>query len=263
MFLLSQNLIFLWLFPLVMEAGDSVVILYNFQLNCTTCGPYFLTGLMFGRKYLWKSHRKLLMMSHKNKACQYKWLFQLSDAKTFWKMYTLTQFSGAWPITGIICWYCTQPKTLICPPPLPIKNVSAQPLDEIANSNEPAETQYLCTSLCTPLHTLLCISLCTPQHVPLCTPICVPLHTLLHTNWPLASTVIIGYHTITEIWRDVQEHFTPTGACTLPSLGEWYTRNPGGVEFSCTPWPNLYALILSHILPVAFPWKLPTRIFKN
>ena len=33
------------------------------------------------------------MMSHRNKTSQYKRLFHLSDAKTFWKMYTLIQFS--------------------------------------------------------------------------------------------------------------------------------------------------------------------------
>ena len=48
---------------------------------------------MFDRKYFQKSQRKVLKMSHRNKASQYKWLFHLSDAKTFWKMYTLTQFS--------------------------------------------------------------------------------------------------------------------------------------------------------------------------
>ena len=56
-------------------------------------GPYFLLDIMFDRKYFQKSHKKVLIMSHRNKASQYKWLFHLSDAKTFWKMYTLTQFS--------------------------------------------------------------------------------------------------------------------------------------------------------------------------
>ena len=32
------------------------------------------------------------MMSHKGNASQYKLLFHLSDAKTFWKMYSLTEF---------------------------------------------------------------------------------------------------------------------------------------------------------------------------
>ena len=33
------------------------------------------------------------MMSHRNKASQYKWSFHLSSARTFWKMYGLMQFS--------------------------------------------------------------------------------------------------------------------------------------------------------------------------
>ena len=32
-------------------------------------------------------------MSHRGNASQYKLLFHLSDAKTFWKMYSLTEFS--------------------------------------------------------------------------------------------------------------------------------------------------------------------------
>ena len=93
MALWSQNPIFLWLFPLVLDVGDSIVVWYNIQLNCTACRPYFLLDIMFDRKYFQKSHRKVLMMSQRNKASQYKWLFHLSDAKTFWKMYTLAQFS--------------------------------------------------------------------------------------------------------------------------------------------------------------------------
>ena len=33
------------------------------------------------------------MMSHRGNVSQYKLLFHLSDAKTFWKMYSLTEFS--------------------------------------------------------------------------------------------------------------------------------------------------------------------------
>ena len=33
------------------------------------------------------------MVSHRGNASQYKLLFHLSDAKTFWKMYSLTEFS--------------------------------------------------------------------------------------------------------------------------------------------------------------------------
>ena len=93
MALLSQNHIFLWVFSLVLDAGDSIVVWYNIQLNRTACKPYFLLDIMFDRKYFQKSHRNVLMMSERNKASQYKWSFHLSDAKTFWKMYTSTQFS--------------------------------------------------------------------------------------------------------------------------------------------------------------------------
>ena len=50
------------------------------------------------------------MMSHRGNASQYKLLFHLSDAKTFWKMYSLTEFSrksylccGRYHRQGIAC----------------------------------------------------------------------------------------------------------------------------------------------------------------
>ena len=41
MALLNQNLVFLWLFHLVLDSGDSIIMWYNIQLNCTACSTYF------------------------------------------------------------------------------------------------------------------------------------------------------------------------------------------------------------------------------
>ena len=48
---------------------------------------------MFGTKYFWNSHFLVEVMLHMKKLSQYKWLSLLSGAKTFWKMYSLTEFS--------------------------------------------------------------------------------------------------------------------------------------------------------------------------
>lgn len=40
-----------------MDAGDSVVILYNFQLNCTTCEPYFVLDSCLAEN-IFENHRK-------------------------------------------------------------------------------------------------------------------------------------------------------------------------------------------------------------
>ena len=45
------------------------------------------------QKYFQKSHMKVHMMSHRSNESQYKLSFHLSDAKTFWKIYSLTEFS--------------------------------------------------------------------------------------------------------------------------------------------------------------------------
>ena len=71
MALLSHKLIFLLLFPSLLDIGDSIDAFYNIQLNSNTYRPQFIIGFMSDRKYFQKSCKKLLMTSHRNKASQY------------------------------------------------------------------------------------------------------------------------------------------------------------------------------------------------
>ena len=71
---------------------------FNCYILYSLIEVYYMLGLIFFGIYVWqkyfqKSRMKVHMMSHRSNESQYKLSFHLSDAKTFWKMYSLTEFS--------------------------------------------------------------------------------------------------------------------------------------------------------------------------
>ena len=71
---------------------------FNCYILYSLIEVYYMLGLIFFHIYVWqkyfqKSHMKVHMMSHRSNESQYKLSFHLSDAKTFWKIYSLTEFS--------------------------------------------------------------------------------------------------------------------------------------------------------------------------